>query len=112
MIQFAEAFPSSRALSAAEVSDFRESFDKDVSSHARIASSRGPRARVANFAPLVGRPPADFLLNRIQGSDALDRFGRNRRAVHFHQVVELAADMGQARSFLYAPVRVELMEVG
>ena len=39
---------------------------------------QGPRRRVANFAALAGRPPADFLLHRIQGADALDRFGRNR----------------------------------
>src|ERR1035438_3818285 len=71
---------------------------------------QGPRTRVANLASLVGRPPADFFLDRIQGPDALDRFGRNRRAVRFHQVVELAADMGETGCFLDRAVLVELIE--
>src|SRR5208282_4265986 len=58
-----------------------------------------PRTRVANFASLLRRPPTDFLLDLIQSPDALDRFGRNRRAVRFHQVVELAADMCETGCF-------------
>src|SRR5665213_660993 len=73
---------------------------------------QGTGAGVADGLPLIGRPSAYLLFDGIELRDVLYSFGCDRRTLRFHQVVELAADVGHAGSFEDGTVFVELVEAG
>lgn len=74
-----------RRLMATAISDFDDTFAALACSQVFRSVSSGPASCVglSFFSSLVGRLAADLFLDRIQRSDAVERFFRNRPGLGF-----------------------------
>ena len=77
-----------------------------------MASSSGRDRAFRTWRRSSGARPRISFSMRVQSCDAFDRFGRNRRVVRFHQLVELAPDVSPAGGLLNAAILVQLVEAG
>lgn len=71
---------------------------------------QGLRPRLANCAPLVRRPAANLLFNRVERADALDGFCGNRRGGRHMQIVEPAPHVRPAGRLLNAASLIQMMK--
>src|SRR5580658_8883553 len=71
---------------------------------------QGTSPYLANLLSLVGGPPTDIVLNRIQSCDPFQSFSSQRRGVGLFEVIELAANVRPASHLLNPIIFIELIE--